>query len=455
MWFFTAALTRAPSAIVTTLASLMGSLPEPMWQQSAPYTTGALFVVIQFPWAFCDNCRGLWCWPISTGVEFFIYECIVLLKPAGNAVSTRFEHTCFVCAFSVTCINPWAGVCAGGAGAGLCCLVWAENGAGAHGAARAAVCAQEGKEGALEWRKVSLLFEITVPFGHDKSKEVEMNWIVVAPGCSGVWPFISTTKLCPTVSAWKLCWWKSIGRLVHLSRAREGRRSCWLTQVAMSSAEAHSCQLEPSSEPCPLGVCWSLGVLLQWAASEHRGVTLSTTNPGKPLKDQSWGVHPEPLQHQRWVQALLTCAQVCTPALIYFIVFIMSVFLLCINAKCFKTKVPCWAVYGVGLFGFAFCCCCCFLFNNSHLSRLYWDPWTAPGFWIGRNQFGWGCVSCWAVPAWPWGLCLSLPDGMKAERAAVAAPPSLTWSSLREIETGAMELSQNMRGASGAINCSS
>jgi len=108
--FFTAALTRAPSAIVTTLASLMGSLPEPMWQQSAPYTTGALFVVIQFPWAFCDNCRGLWCWPISTGVEFFIYECIVLLKPAGNAVSTRFEHTCFVCAFSVTCINPWAGI---------------------------------------------------------------------------------------------------------------------------------------------------------------------------------------------------------------------------------------------------------------------------------------------------------------------------------------------------------
>lgn len=46
--------------------------------------------------------------------------------------------------------------------------------------------AQEGKEGVLEWRKVSLLFEITVPFGHDKSKEVEMNWIVVAPGCSGV-----------------------------------------------------------------------------------------------------------------------------------------------------------------------------------------------------------------------------------------------------------------------------
>lgn len=119
-------------------------------------------------------------------MEFFIYECIVLLKPAGNAVSARFEHTCFVCAFSVTCINPWAGVCAGGAGAGLCCLVWAENGAGAHGAARAAVCAQEGKEGVLEWRKVSLLFEITVPFGHDKSKEVEMNWIVVAPGCSGV-----------------------------------------------------------------------------------------------------------------------------------------------------------------------------------------------------------------------------------------------------------------------------
>lgn len=55
----------------------------------------------------------------------------------------------------------------------------------------------------------------------------------------------------------------------------------------------------------------------------------------------------------------------------------------------------------------------------------------------------------------PGGLCLSLPDGMKAERAAVATPPRLTWSSLREIETGAMELSQNMRGASGAINCSS
>lgn len=118
-------------------------------------------------------------------MEFFIYECIVLFKPAGNTVSPHFEPTCFACAFSVTCINPWAG------GSvlqvlelhWLCCLVWAENGAAARGAAWPAVCVQEGKEGILECRKVSL-FE-TVPFGQNRSKEVETNWSLVAPGYFG------------------------------------------------------------------------------------------------------------------------------------------------------------------------------------------------------------------------------------------------------------------------------
>lgn len=51
---FTASPTHAPSVIVTTLTSLMGLLPEPVWQQCATYTMGVLFfsnsVFMRFLW---------------------------------------------------------------------------------------------------------------------------------------------------------------------------------------------------------------------------------------------------------------------------------------------------------------------------------------------------------------------------------------------------------------------